>query len=375
MKRREFVISAGCAALFAAVSGKLSLGLAAGPSSFSRNGKDRFLIGGLTDGVDRLFNPPKHQAGDENGKLQMMNLRTKEIKSFEIGFNPHSFTQHPHNSNCVAATAKWTRFGGLFDLQKGELIKRLQAPEPLRYFGHTAFDENGYLYTSAASYVDDQGFILIYEPKTWSLVKKLPTGGSAAHDFFFIDRNTLLIANSGYSSSIGHDPHGSLTWLNVKTGVVTRSLSVLEPIHVALVSPKEVVIGGIPVSSPLGHLYRVNLGTGRSIEVNNAKGFDPSFARGEKTSLGLINGHTVVATGGKGEKVFFWDLRANKVHVAKDFHSAMRGLAILDKELLVSNQEGSLISIPFSHDGETIGEGKELFKRFSNSTHLKLIWV
>jgi hypothetical protein len=371
MRRRQFITGVSYAALLAAITGKASNGWALGAvtSALKANSeKKRVLIGGLA-GEDPQWDPRRMIAGDVPAKLQVLDLKTHQLKSIAMDFTPHSFVQNPTDSYCIAATVKWAKHGGVFDLQKGSLVGALKSPENCRFFGHTAFDEKGYLYATVATNDLNVGSIAVYEPKTWKLVKVIASGGRAPHDIFFIEPGVLLIANTLGSSTPG-GMNGVLTWLDVRTGQIKKILPTSRPTHLQQISSHEVVIGNVS-SSNTGEFYKVDLNSGQKTDVKDAAHFDSSYLTGEKLSLGVINDHIAAVTTAKGAKVLFWDMKTKSV-ITKSFETALRGLAVLPSEVLISDKAGALFSVPLDKEGHVSGDAVKLMSIFSNSSHMKL---
>lgn len=111
----------------------------------------------------------------------------------------------------------------LVDARSQQKQKDLTAPEDLRFAGHAVFSPEGTeLYISAKHRASGEGFILVYDTESASLIKKIPSGGVLPHDleYDFKDSQSLIVAHRGAEKK---EPN--LTWLSLSTQKVTHQVA------------------------------------------------------------------------------------------------------------------------------------------------------
>jgi hypothetical protein len=399
MKRRRFLKGAGYAAVMTLLSSK-SIGAAATAAKYllpeeRKSKKTRFLLGGFVDTEKEKnlgYSPKDYYAEDVEAEARILNLDTLETKVIPVTMRPHAFSRNPLNTNQFITVGKWSQRGCLIDVKEGRVIHEFAAPTGYQYFGHGVFSEDGFLYLTADTKDKiGHGSILVYEPRTWRLLKQIPIEGAAPHELVFVLKDVLLIASARGVDSMGRpvqrmkkddndvftDKTGSLIWLNVKSCKILRKVPAALPTHLLKLNSSELLVGNAAdsinakPSRQVGSLYKVNIETGEIMHAKDVAGFSPDLAYGEKLSIGKINEHLVASTTSKEGKVIFWDLRRHLVFSHELPKGKANGLAVAGNHVFVaSGKEGALFRLAVSADGNSVDGPQEVVSRFANSSHI-----
>jgi uncharacterized protein len=150
----------------------------------------------------------------------------QERSLIESSFFPHAFCVSPTNRHHVLAFEKIGPGAALFDLHTAKMLKPIGARAGKLFYGHGVYSPDGNFFYCTESSVDgSSGSIGVYDAHNFIAVGELPSHGIRPHDLQLSkDAKSLLVTNGG--GSIGSQEHGSLCWIDLRSGRLQRKLIV-----------------------------------------------------------------------------------------------------------------------------------------------------
>ena len=325
----------------------------------------RSLVGGYLKGG---YSPDavNYTSPEYSGEVKVLDLFTREIKSIQTNCFAHSFAQSPTRPELVATTTKWARNGAVVDINRAVVVKELRAPDGMRFFGHGAFDSDGNLFLGAANDDDKQGFLLMYDPATWSLARRIPTGGMAPHDFFFVERATIVIV---HMSSLNQPARGSMNWISVKDGRTLKKRALIAPTHLRQSGGKIFVGGLISDDNPGFFLY--DPAKDIFVKPQIPASAHAHLMSGEVLNPTMLGAGLMASTTYLGHGILVWDSVGGRFTI-KTFPWLPKGLVFYENFLWVINEHGKLFRFPWRDADFKILPAKEIAADFTNSSHMLL---
>lgn len=366
MKRRDLILTGAGGGLALLLSQAIQI-----QPKQEKKKANGLLIGGYYNGPDFKMDIENRTSEDVDAQIKFLKLESPGVTTLYVDFAAHSICQNPVEKNMMASISKWGLRGGIFDVRSNQFTHQLRSPENTRFFGHALFSADGkYLFASAAQNKTHIGYILVIEPETGNVVDAISSGGLAPHDFFFVDQDHIIIANSGYSVQ---DPSGSgnLALVNLKEKKVIAQYEAPYAAHLAQLSPNDIAVGTILPSSSNGDLFCVNTQTKSFHSFSKSSSYKTEFDLGEKLSLVVAGTNVVATTTAKGRMLILWNQQTNEI-TSKTFDRGVKGLVIQDNQLFISNDKGFVYSIEIQNDGRSFGQEKIIAQNFSTSSHMRL---
>ncbi len=306
------------------------------------------------------------------------------VAELTSGFRGHSIGVNPNKNNSLVLFGRRpSRLLMRFDINKEQMIKKLEC-EPKRYFfGHGCFSPDGKkLFTSEASLDTGKGIIGVRDADSLVKVAEFSSNGIGPHEIKLMpDGKTLVVANGGILThpNTGRKKlnlafmHSNLSYLELETGNLIEEVSVSEPKasirHIDVSTDGTVALAIQMQRQVSGHNRVVSL-AGSHKQKNDILLFDGPenliIKMNDYVGSVAINSTNRVAgfTSPKGNLVAFWHIdRGSFVgyHRLQD----VCGICVTGdaSEFVISNSNGQLRFI----NATTLKEVEEKRLTFSNT--------
>lgn len=153
-------------------------------------------------------------------EVRIYDSRWRSIGSIPTPFLVHSCLQDTRNLEIVYAVSKWGQDAAVLSLRNFRLIKILQKPERLRFFGHGVLTLDGDFLIAAHDDDTKQGKLLRFHE--FELVEEIFSGGTYPHELRIhpLNPDQVVVANSETQTA------SRLSWLNWRTGKLIKSVEV-----------------------------------------------------------------------------------------------------------------------------------------------------
>jgi hypothetical protein len=331
--RREFLLSAGAAAVAASLGGACSLGARRRQGMIV--GAGRFLT---TD------------TGKTTHVLCVFDLDGGRSRAIDMEFFGHGLAFHPQDRQRAVVFEKKGAGCCEVDLRAGRVTRTIRTPPHRAFYGHGAFTRDGQVLFATENHLETKnGLIVIRDARTFQELGEFPTYGQSPHDCHLVDEGkTLVITNGGGTAESQALP--SVTFVEAASTKLLEKLTFDTPRinagHLAISARRDVVA----ISAPRDGLPRDSQG---GVTIRTAGGPFETMSRpqeivqrmiGESLSLCIDDGRrTVGVTNPDGNIVTFWDLDARRLVKHLDL-PAPRGIArTLDgSSLVLSYGQGTL---------------------------------
>ncbi len=154
--------------------------------------------------------------GTVQNALILINLIQKDKKLIDTPFLPHEILIDPENKYRILCFEKNGTRACEIDLKALTLKRLFSAAENQRFSGHAVFSNDGQrLYTVEFDSLNRQGFISVRDAKTLAQIKQLPTLGLSPHDCQLVEKDILVVSNTGIDTPGLHRP--SLVYIDLNT--------------------------------------------------------------------------------------------------------------------------------------------------------------
>lgn len=224
VRRREFIgflIRSGVMGAFGTIAATLES---------KESPQPILLIGDGQQGGSDQFTPAPPLA--KSGALLFIEKRNGALvaENIPVHFLPHGFclTEGPK----VWTFEKWYRGAAIIDLRTRRVVRRIDLPSNLRFFGHAASDGK-MVYASAMNDKTGLGVVMVFNEKG-EVTDEWRSGGVYPHDCQLDNRTgELIILNSrshlATTDEIKFGRHklsgrSCLTWINTQSGRISRQI-------------------------------------------------------------------------------------------------------------------------------------------------------
>jgi hypothetical protein len=125
-----------------------------------------------------------------------------------LGFEPHSFLQHPRHPNRIWAIEKWGANAAEIDLHEGQVRKVLRCPSNKQFYGHGLFAADGTtLFIVRVDLTKGIGHLVGFDTATYQQVEDYQVTVGGLHDSQLLPDGTMLVTSSGLYEYHDDDKH------------------------------------------------------------------------------------------------------------------------------------------------------------------------
>lgn len=303
LNRRTFLKLAGSSIL----GSSITLSSACSRATFF-NPENDILLSGTTYNHDKA----------QQTALLAINLAIKEKKFIDTPFIPHGIFVSPKDKYRILCLGKNTTHGVIIDLRTEQIVHEFSTRPSFEFSGHAAFSKDGNLVYCIETNTDNhQGIISIRNTTDFNVIKTLPTLGINPHDCQRLDDNTLVISNTGYSTSGFHQP--SLVKINLETEKLVERIKMdnatLNCGHFLITDHNDLVIASAPVNpidSPYGGVSLKQVDN----EIKTMRQPEAVISRMQGEALGIAvspDSSIVAITHPEADLLTFWSLKKQAI--------------------------------------------------------------
>jgi len=211
--------------------------------------------------------------GEKNkGRITIMSLQTGGTRSVHVGFEPHSFLQHPRYPNRIWAVEKWGVNVVELDVAEGKVIQRIVCSGDKQFYGHGFFAADGStLFVVRVDTHTGLGHLAGYDTTSYRQIEDYQVTIGGLHDSQLLPDGTLLLTSSGTRKGAYDEgkpalrlESSSLVYVDLQGGKVLDKAFIRDDTHV--IGHFSQAAGGrlVVLSSPVdrisaphahGHIY------------------------------------------------------------------------------------------------------------------------
>lgn len=167
----------------------------------------------------------------------LLDLKTLRGKRIPIGFNAHSFIQHPQNPRCFIGIEKWGTSAAAVDFQT-HTVKRLSSGQDYNFYGHgVCFGDRMTIFIARVDQKTGRGHLVGYNPNTYEIERDYQVTPGGLHQCRLLPDGNLMVTSSGLVTlGYGANPQAgtrqastALIKIDSKTGKLLKELPISDP--------------------------------------------------------------------------------------------------------------------------------------------------
>jgi hypothetical protein len=168
---------------------------------------------------------------DEDGRYLTTGFRADGERLFDLPLpgRGHDLALRPDSPECVVFARRPGTFAVVIDVDRGVVVRRIDAAAGRHFYGHGSFTPDGrHLLSSENDYASGQGVVGVRDASDgYRQVGELPAHGIGPHEVVLMpDGRTLAVANGGVRTHPDHDRaklnldsmRPSLTYVEIASG-------------------------------------------------------------------------------------------------------------------------------------------------------------
>jgi hypothetical protein len=147
---------------------------------------------------------------DEDGRYLTTGFRADGERLFDLPLpgRGHDLALRPDSPECVVFARRPGTFAVVIDVDRGVVVRRIDAAAGRHFYGHGSFTPDGrHLLSSENDYASGQGVVGVRDASDgYRQVGELPAHGIGPHEVVLMpDGRTLAVANGGVRTHPDHD--------------------------------------------------------------------------------------------------------------------------------------------------------------------------
>jgi hypothetical protein len=294
--------------------------------------------------------------GAGNGAA-IFSLAAQRGRHVPLKFMPHGFFYHPSLPHQAMAVEKWGTHAALIDIDDAKLIRELDSPAGMAFYGHGVYAADGRtLFITRVDYANGQGYLAGYDPETLKEKSAFQVAPGGLHESHLLPDGTALVTSSGIRPNNPADPQAgprvapsALLRVDLADGRVLETRPIKDEAqiigHFGLAADGTVVVLTTPRAGTVaGTIYFARPGEAlREValpEKEDLRGEMLSVALSEKT------GHALVTNPGSGT-VLMVDMKNGVLR--KTFEQEAKGMAYDQKHFIATS--GKALNLLRDADG------------------------